>query len=118
MEAELPEVPGYLFEPSLAGVLSLLLAVLLPLLVALVARASWSSVAKGVLLLAVATVKVFVETWLGHINDGTPFDLWLVVYGSVINFGIAVAAYFGLLKGSRTQAKALAVGDSKPLDTA
>ena len=46
-----PELPTYLFEPSLYGVLSTLLTVVLPLLAALLMRSTWSAFRKGLVLL-------------------------------------------------------------------
>ncbi len=114
-----PSLPTYLFEPSLAGVLSLALTILLPLLAALLMKSSWSAFRKGLVLLALATVKAFLEAWLGATNSGEHFDLWRTFYADVINFGIAVAAYFGLLKGTATQRAAISggpVNDRRTID--
>ncbi len=100
---ELPNLPTYTFEPSLAGLLSLTLTILLPLLVALIVRASWSATAKGVTLLGASAVKTFIEAWLSHVSQGEPFAFYNVLYMVLINFGIAVAAYFGLLKTAATR---------------
>lgn len=71
-----PDLPTYLFEPSLAGVLSLAVAILLPLLAALLMKSAWSAFRKGLVLLALATIKAFLEAWLGAANSGEHFDLW------------------------------------------
>jgi hypothetical protein len=105
-----PTLPTYLFEPSLAGVLSLALTVLLPLGAALLMRSNWSAFRKGLVLLALAAVKTFLEAWVGAANSGEAFDFATTAYTVVINFGIAVAAYFGLLKGTDTQQAALRSG--------
>lgn len=94
---DLPVLPSYLFEPSLAGALSLVLAVLLPLVVGLITRPSTPSHWKGVALLAVAAVKSVIEAFLA---GGADFNFPLAIYTVAINFGIAVASYFGLLRGS------------------
>jgi hypothetical protein len=98
-----PSLPTFLFEPSLAGLLSLIVTFLLPLLAALLMKSRWSAFQKGLVLLALATVKAFVEAWLGAVNANEPFDLWRVLYADVINFIIAVAAYVGLLRGTAVQ---------------
>lgn len=105
-----PTLPTYLFEPSLAGILSLALTVILPLLAALLMRSSWSAFNKGLILLLFATVKAFLEAWIGAVNSGEHFDLWRVLYADVINFGIAVAAYVGLLRGTSVQQSAIQSG--------
>jgi hypothetical protein len=105
-----PQLPTYLFEPSLAGVLSLVITFLLPLLAALLMKSSWSTVAKAMVLLALATVKAFLEAWLGHVNSHEPFDLWRTLYADIVNFGLAVVFYFGILRGTATQQAALQGG--------
>lgn len=108
-----PQLPTYLFEPSLAGVLSLAVTCLLPLLAALLMKSSWSTVAKGLVLLALATIKAFVEAWLGATNSHEHFDVARTLYADVVNFGLAVIAYFGLLRGTATQQAALRGGPVK-----
>lgn len=102
-----PQLPTYLFEPSLAGVLSLIITFLLPLLAALLMKSSWSTVTKALVLLALATVKAFAEAWLGATNSHEHFDFARTVYADLVNFGIAVISYFGILKGTATQQAAI-----------
>jgi hypothetical protein len=103
----LPELPTYLFAPNLAGVLSLALTVILPLLAALFMRARWSATAKGLVLLAVAAVKAFLEAWAASVADNVAFDFAGVGYAIVINWGLAVVFFFGLLNKSAVQQAAL-----------
>jgi hypothetical protein len=114
----LPELPTYLFAPNLAGLLSLILAVLLPLAAALLMRQEWSTGTKGLILLALAAVKTFVEAWIGGIEAGIAINLVELAYAVVVNFGIAVAAYFGLLRGTSIQRSAIEGGivKSKTID--
>ena len=102
-QVELPTLPTYLFEPNLVGVVSLVLTILLPLVVGLLTRPSTASHVKGIGLLAVAAVKSVLEAFLA---GGADFNLALTVYAVAINFGIAVVAYFGLLRGSPPQVHA------------
>lgn len=102
-----PQLPTYLFEPSLAGVLSLAVTFLLPLLAALLMKSSWSALRKGLVLLALATLKAFLEAWLGAANSGEHFDLWRTLYADLVNFGLAVIFFFGLLRGTATQQAAI-----------
>ncbi|MGK5674445.1 hypothetical protein ACSNOB_16585 [Micromonospora sp. URMC 106] len=103
----LPDLPTYLFAPNLAGVLSLALTILLPLAAALFMRQSWSAGPKGLVLLALAALKAFLEAWLGATEAGVAFDVAEVGYAVVVNFGIAVGAYFGLLRNTRVQQYAI-----------
>jgi hypothetical protein len=108
---ELPNLPGYLFEPSLAGVLSTLLTFILPLVAALVMRQSWGTGAKGTTLLALAAVKVFLEAVIAFMNAGISFNPLVIFYGVALNFLVAVAIHFGLLRGTNIQQAAMRVGD-------
>jgi hypothetical protein len=103
----IPALPTYHFEPTLYGVLSLIVTVALPVLAALVMRPSWAGWVRGLVLLAAAAVKAFAEAWLFAIDGGTPFDAGGAAYTVVIDYVIAVAFYFGLWKGSPPQQGAL-----------
>lgn len=90
--------PLPVFDPSPIGLLSLAINFVLPLIVGLVTKQSWSKTVKGVVLLFVAFVKTVLVAWLVALNAGQPFNLTMVLYTTLFNFAIAVAAYFGLLK--------------------
>lgn len=105
-----PTLPTYLFEPSLAGVLSLALTIILPFLAALLMKSSWSAPTKGLILLALAAAKTFVEAWVGAVESNEAFNMIEALYMVLINFGIAVVSYFGLLKGTAVQQAAMRSG--------
>ncbi len=105
-----PTLPTYLFESSLAGVLSLVLTVILPILAAVLMKSSWSAFQKGLVLLAMAAVKAFLEAWIGAATSGEVFQWANTLYSVLVNFGIAVVAYVGLLKNTSIQQSALAAG--------
>lgn len=96
---EIPTLPVYGFDPmSITGLLSLVIAVVLPLLVGLMTKRSWGSGTKATLLLVFAAVKSFIEAWLDAANTSQPF-LWTAVAVTILtNFMIAVAVHFGLWK--------------------
>jgi len=100
------DLPTYLFEPSLAGLLSLVVTVILPLLVGLVTTRVTGAGVKAVILLVLATVKTVVEAWIAA-GAGVDWDFVPVLYNAVVNFGIAVAIHFGLWKptGASTAAQ-------------
>ena len=106
----LPELPTYLFAPTLAGVVSFVLTVFLPVAAALFMRTSWTGFARGLVLLAFSAAKAFLEAWLAAADAGTSFNPAEAGYAVVVNFGIAVAFYFGLLRGSDLQQAALLSG--------
>lgn len=105
-----PTLPTYMFEPSLAGVLSLALTVLLPLLGALLMRASWSAFRKGLVLWILAASKAYLEAWIGHVEAGEAFNFVTTFYSTFVQFGIAVIAYVGWLKNTNLQQRAIRGG--------
>lgn len=105
--AVFPQLPTYLFEPSLAGVLSLLITIALPIIAALFMRASWSPTRKGLVLLALSAVKAFLEAWLGAATSHEHFVILNAAYSTIVQFIVAVGMYVGLLKGSPVQQAAL-----------
>ena len=110
MDPVLPELPTYLFEPTLGGVLSLALTVILPLVAALFMRASWSPTVKGLVLLGVAAVKTFLEAWAAAVASDVAFNFVTTLYAVLINWGLAVVFFFGLLNKSKIQQAALQGG--------
>ncbi|MER7167015.1 hypothetical protein ABT336_13235 [Micromonospora sp. NPDC000207] len=106
----LPELPTYLFAPTLAGLLSLLLTFGLPLLAALFIRTSWSAFRKGLVLLAVAAIKTFLEAWLIAVEASVAFNFVEVGYAVLVNFGVAVVFYVGLLRDTGVQRAAISGG--------
>lgn len=107
------DVPIYAFQPNLGGLLSLLLTIALPLIAGLLSKRSWSSNAKFLMLLAVATVKTFLEGWISALNDSVPFAFIPVVMNLVINFVVAVAIHFGAWKPSGASDTVLDTGPVK-----
>lgn len=102
-----PELPTYVGAPNLAGLLSLAITILLPLLAALFMRASWTPFRKGLALFAVAAVKAFLEAWLGAVNTDSAFNFVEAGYSTLVQFVLAVAFYVGLLKRTAVQQAAL-----------
>ena len=105
-----PQLPTYLGEPSLAGLLSLLVTFILPLIAALFMRAGWSTTTKGLVLLAVAVVKAYLEAWLGATQNDVTFNFVAAAYSTLVTFAMAVVAYFGVLKNSSVQQAAIRGG--------
>lgn len=113
-----PQLPTFTGEPTLAGLLSLAITFLLPLIAALFMRASWRPSTKGLVLLAAAVVKAYLEAWLAAEVNNTDFNFVTAAYATVVTFGMAVVAYFGILKNTKAQRSALAGGvvQSKVID--
>lgn len=99
-----------LFQPTLLGVLTFLVSILLPLGVGLVTTKVTSAAVKAVLLAALAFVTSIVTNWIAAINAGQPFDLWtaLLTFGGV--FVVAVASHFGVWKPTGVAGAAQDVG--------
>lgn len=92
------DLPVFVFEPNGGGLLSLILTLLLPLAVAVVTTRVTSSAVKAMILLLLASVKTIVESAVAASNDSVPWAWAPVLMNVVINFGVAVAIYFGLWK--------------------
>ncbi len=102
-----PQLPTFVGEPTLAGLLSLAVTILLPVLAALFMRSSWTAFRKGLVLLAFAAVKAIIEAWLGAETSGETFNWVATLYSVTVQFGLAVVAYLGLLKSTAVQQAAL-----------
>lgn len=105
-----PDLPTYLFAPTLGGLLSLLVQIVLPLLAALLMKASWSTSTKAVILLLASALKSFLEAWAVAVAADTAFDLRGALINTLVVWGIAVAIHFGALKGSSIQRAAISSG--------
>jgi hypothetical protein len=95
---ELPELPTYVFSPNVGGLLSLVLTMLLPLLVAIVTTRITSANVKAILLLALVVVKTFIEALISAEQQHIDFDAVPFLMNLVLNFIIAVVMHFGLWK--------------------
>ncbi len=105
-----PELPTYVGEPTLGGLLSLLVTVFLPIVAALFMRSSWSAFRKGLVLLVLAALKAYAEAWLGAVNHDEAFNFVGAAYSTLVQFVLAVVAYVGLLRHTAAQQAALAGG--------
>lgn len=96
---DIPALPIYGFDPqSVSGLISLAIAVLLPLLVGLVTKRSTSAGTKAVLLLAFAAIKTFLEGWLQAADSAVDFAFVPAAIAVFVNFALAVVTHFGLWK--------------------
>lgn len=102
-----PDLPTYIGVPSLAGLLSVILTIALPVLAALFMRVGWSSFAKGLVLLGFSAVKAVLEAWLLAEQAGAAFDVGAVCWGVCVQFALAVVAYFGLMRNTGIQQAAI-----------
>lgn len=105
-----PSLPTFTGEPTLAGLLSLAVTFLLPLVAALFMRSTWKASTKGLVLLAAAVVKAFLEAWLGAEVNDTVFNFVTASYSALVTFAMAVVAYFGFLKNTPVQRAAIGGG--------
>ncbi len=113
-----PELPTYVGVLSWGGLLSLIVTAVLPIVAGLFMRAHWSAMTEGLVLLAVAAVKAFLEAWIAANDANTAFDAGAAAYSTVIMFALGVVSYFGLWRGTTMQQAALAGGvvSSKVID--
>lgn len=106
----LPQLPTYVGSPTLAGLLSVLVTVCLPILAALFMRSGWTAMRKGLVLLAVAAVKGFAEAWIAALADHVAFNVVTTLYSVGVQFVIAVAMYFGIWRNTPLQQSAISGG--------
>lgn len=117
---DVPTLPVYGFAPNLGGLLSLAITIVLPILVGLVTKRSTSRGVKAVLLLFLSAVNSVLSAWLQAENTAAVFEWIPVVYSTAINFGIAVAIYFGFYRptGVAEAAQNSVVKDKPAVSTA
>lgn len=100
-----------LLHLDLAQILGLIVSVVIPLVSALLSRAHWPQEITGILTLAVSTADGFLTEWA---HAGSSWD-WKPALGqTIITFFLAVAAHYGVWKGTQTSAKLLAFPRAKP----
>jgi len=83
---------------TLAQLITSLVGIVLPILVAIVTNRVASGGAKAVTLLVLAAVSSFLTEWLVALNGGDAFDPVQAGYGVLMTFVVAVATHFGLWK--------------------
>lgn len=96
----LPDLPVYSFTPTAAGMFSLIITVLLPLVVAVITTRVTSGGVKFLLLLLVVSVKTTVEALIASGANYIHFAWIPFLMNLAINVGIAIAAHFGVWKPS------------------
>jgi hypothetical protein len=94
------------FDPSTAMIVGLIVSVVIPLLSALLTRAHWPVEIVGLLTALLATANGFFTEWA---NAGDRFRWQVALSTAIVSYVLAVAAHYGIWKGSTAEAKALAV---------
>lgn len=100
-----------LFNLDVAQIVGLIASVIIPLVSAALSRTKWPQEITGILTLVVSTADGFFTEWA---HAGSNWD-WKPALGqTIITFALAVAAHYGIWRGTQTQAKVLAFPQSKP----
>ena len=99
-----------IYTLNLVGVLTLLITVGLPLLVALVTKWSTSSPVKGVVLLALDAVATLLTMWYNDAQGGMRFEWKVAVFNAVIAYVISVTSYFGIWRKSALRVGLQSIG--------
>lgn len=90
-----------------AGLLSMVIGLLLPVLVGLVTTRVTSGGAKATLLAGLAAISGFVTTWLAAVNSNDLSWRWQdAIFVALLTWGTAVATHFGFLIPTGLKAKA------------
>lgn len=103
------DLPNVAFGTGWVGLVSLVVAFVLPLAVALVSKESWAGYVKFAVLLALAAVKVLAQTFLSDGSIG-----WDTVQAVVSNVVVAVVVYVAAIKGTPLHSTLLNAGVSDP----
>jgi len=109
---ELPVI--YAFTPNLAGLLSLVLMMAIPLGVGLVSTRITSAKTKALLLLLFMGLKVFIEAFIAALAAGVEFLPIPIIMNLVVNMVFAAGIHFGLWKPTGVADRALAMGRQAP----
>lgn len=107
------DAPEIVFNLSLATVVQILLAVILPILVGLVTTHVTSSSKKAWLLAGLTAVTSLLVELGRSIANGTPYDLGVALLSVIPAFAISVAMHYGLWKPTGTAERAQAIGAPK-----
>lgn len=103
-------IPVFVLQPDLGGLLSLAVVIVLPILVGLVTtrvtRPGW----QAVLLLFLSAVTSVTQTALADDQNNMPFAWQPVVFNAAVNFGVAVAVHFGLWRPTGVAERAVNTG--------
>lgn len=98
------------FSANLVGLLQILLVVVLPLLTAVLVKASFNKGLKAAVLALLSGVSSVVTNWLAAVTAHVAFDWRTVVLNAAIVWFLAVAAYYGLWKNTATQVNLVNTG--------
>lgn len=104
-----------LLNLDVAQIVGLIASVIIPLVSAALSRTKWPQEITGILTLVVSTADGFFTEWA---HAASNWD-WKPALGqTIITFALAVAAHYGIWKGTQTQAKVLAFPAPKPAQPA
>jgi hypothetical protein len=98
------------FSANLVGLLQIVLVVVLPLLTALLVKASFNKGLKAAVLALLSGVSSVLTNWLAAVTVHNVFDWRTVVLNAFIVWALAVATYYGLWKGTSTHVNLLNTG--------
>lgn len=98
------------------GLVSLVITVLLPLLVALVTKRVTSSNAKALLLLVLASLNSLGNTLYQNLVNDVSFSWTNMLATAIVGFVIAVSSHYGLWKPTGTAKTLQEVGSPKTID--
>jgi uncharacterized membrane protein YhaH (DUF805 family) len=88
----------YMAESNVVQILWVVVAFILPAIVALVTKRWADSGLKGLVLLALAALQGFFSELLDALITALPFEFKQIVWNTIVTFVVAVASHYGLLK--------------------
>lgn len=90
-------IANILASANLITWLGFAVSVILPALVALVTKQTAHPGVKAIVLLVLAAVTGFVDTWIDAVNQGVVFNFGTAGVATLMSFAVAVLAHYGLL---------------------
>lgn len=96
------------FEPNWVLVLQIVVAVLLPLLVAIVNKASSSGQVKAVWLAVLTLIATVLTGILNALVTGEPVELFALLLTALGSFAVSVASYFGIWRAENKNGDSVA----------
>lgn len=98
-----------LFHPDTATVLYILAAIVIPFVTSLVSSQHWDGAVQGAITMVLAAVDGFVTTW-AQSSSVNHYDWQTAVSASVLALALAFVSRNVTLRGTKLDAKLLAVG--------
>ncbi len=107
------DAPAFLVNLSWQQVVTALIYIVLPLVVAVVTKTTTSATTRSIVLAALSAVGGILAALLTAITTGNPFDVTAAFGTALLGFGIAVGSHFGFWKSTALPDLLKSIGSSQ-----